>query len=487
MHLASLSDRLRVTFVCRHWRRTFLQHATLWSQLHLTGNMDRFLAKALLGRVKGSPLDITADYRGSPIDVTLLSPFAQQIRSLELKHATSDEVQGLSMAISGPLPLLHTLEIDATGYLGGPSSLVAPTLPLFEHAANLKDFVLEIDELPSLRHFTFPNLTTLDFSTSVITYPVSELLDFLEASLALQWIRVRIEADRFHEDVPPGRVIVLPYVKTFCLDITSYGPGCEIATHISCPFAKRVEFAHGLEGAGDNVPKAIYPPSTSWDTIVHQYTKGTAERVVLEMTMVGYFNIECSIAFRSSNRATLKLRYTHYTAEVKEEMEEILEERLPRIFSQAFRTIRGHPLLANVRHISIRGGNFITGNLELVAKGVGQLFGSMGPLESLSLDCCDLRPYLDAFLDTPLFPEAIQPASFPPIKELAIINPVQSFYDDKVYAAAIVKFARSQYAREVPFERVVLRAIVPPLVVDELVAFVNTVEWYERLSDEDKS
>ena len=112
----------------------------------------------------------------------------------------------------------------------------------------------------------------------------------------------------------------------------------------------------------------------------------------------------------------------------------------------------------------------------------------MGPLDNLTLDNCDLRPYLDAFLDTPLFPNAVQLASFPPIKELVVINPVQSFCDDRVYAAAIAKLAKSQHAREIPFERVELRTIVPTLVIDELATFVNTVECHdETLSDEDQS
>ena len=483
MHLPALSDRLRVTFVCRHWRRAFLQHSTLWSQLHLTGWIGQPLVKTLLGRVKGSPLDITLNYYESPVyDLTLLSPLTQQIRSLEIQSACSDKVQDLSMAISGPLPLLDTLKIDAEGYPGGPRSLVAPTLPLFETATNLKNFDLHIDEFPSLRHFTFPNLTTLNFSTSITPYPVSELLYFLEASPALRWIWMRIETDRFHEDVPLGRIIVLPCVKTFLLDITSYGPGCEISTHISCPFAKRVEFEHGLECAGDDVPAVIYPPSTPWNAIVHQYIEGTVERVVLEMTMDENFHIYCSITFRSSDRTNLKLCYIHHTGEVEYEMEAILEERIPSILSQALQVIRHHPLLANIKHLYIRGGNLVGGNLELVTNAVGRLLGSMGPLENLTLDGCDLRPYLDAFLDAPQFPEAIQPTSFPPIKELAIISPVQSFHDDKVYADAIVKLTRSQHTRGVPFERVELK--VPPLVIDELTAFVETME---TLSDEDES
>jgi len=432
-------------------------------------------------------LDIAVDHCGSPIDdVTLLSPFAQQIKSLKLKRSISDQVQDISVAISGPLPLLHTLEIDARGYFSGPRSLVTPTLPLFEHAMNLSKFVLEIYEFPSLRHFTFPNLTTLDFSTWITEYPISELLDFLEASPALRWISIRFEMVEFREDVPPGRIIVLPYVETFRLDISSYGPSCKIETHISCPFAKHVEFAYRPEFVEDNVSEDIYPPSTSLGAIVHQYTKGAVERVVLEVTKDEDFNINCSITFRSSDGATLSFCYVHYAAE-EEETEETPEERLPGIFSEAFQTIRGHPLLANVRHLCIRGGNLVTRDPKLVAKAVGRLLGSMGPLENLTLDKCDLQPYLDAFLDTPLFPEAIQPTSFPHVKELAIINPVQSFHDEE-YATAIVRLARSQHAREAPFECMGLWTTIAPVVLDELATFVNTVEWYdETVSDEDES
>jgi len=165
-----------------------------------------------------------------------------------------------------------------------------------------------------------------------------------------------------------------------------------------------------------------------------------------------------------------------------------LEQRIPGIFSQAFQAIRDHPLLASVKHLYIQGGNLVAGNIEPVANAVGRLFGSMGPLENLTLDGCDLRPYLDPFLDTPVFPKSIQPTSFPPIKEFVIINPVQSFHDDKVYAAAIVKLMESQHTRGVPFERVKFRTVVPTLVIDGMVAFVGRVEWYDgTVSDGDES
>lgn len=54
---------------------------------------------------------------------------------------------------------------------------------------------------------------------------------------------------------------------------------------------------------------------------------------------------------------------------------------------------------------------------------------------------CDLLPYLNAFLETPLFPD-IQPPFFP-IKQLTIINPIQSLHDNETYAAAVVKLVKS--------------------------------------------
>jgi hypothetical protein len=133
---------------------------------------------------------------------------------------------------------------------------------------------------------------------------------------------------------------------------------------------------------------------------------GTVERAVFEIAIDEGLHIDCSVTFRSSNRVTRKLYYTHHTAEVEEEMEAILEEHHPRIFSQAFQTIRDHPLLANIKHLYIRGGSLVAGNLKLVTDAVGRPYGSVCPLGNLTIW---LRSAIisDAFIDTPLFPKAI--------------------------------------------------------------------------------
>jgi hypothetical protein len=100
------------------------------------------------------------------------------------------------------------------------------------------------------------------------------------------------------------------------------------------------------------------------------------------------FHIDCSVAFRSSGRATLKLYYTHHTAEVEEEMATILEERLPRVFSQAFQTIRDHPLPANI--VTSDAGV----SLQAISSLLQMLLGDcLGSLENLTPYGCDLRLY----------------------------------------------------------------------------------------------
>jgi len=101
------------------------------------------------------------------------------------------------------------------------------------------------------------------------------------------------------------------------------------------PPLTRVGFRHWLGCTGGEVPEAIYLPSKPWNVIIHLCAKGTFERAVPEMMMGEEFRY--LVTFTSFDRAALKLFYTHHTGEVECEMKAILEGRIPRIFSQAFR------------------------------------------------------------------------------------------------------------------------------------------------------
>ena len=484
-HLTSLSDRLRVTFVCHHWRQAFVQHGPLWSKLHLSSWTDRDLLAKLLERAKQSPLNISLYYFGSELNrcVSLLSPFAKQIKNLTAHDARGDGIPNLSAVMSGSLPLLHTLTIE--DFEGDANSHSIPTSPLFKGATNMKKFVLKASSSLPLSCFTFPNLTTFNFRTlnESETFPALLLLNFLEASPLLEEIDMGIANDISYEGVPPDRVLVLPFVKHFHLIIANNRFNWELPTYLSCPSAERTSFERrlGLTFAGRKIPKDIYPSSLPWTAIVRQYTAGTVDRVVLKFFADD--EVTCRISFYSSNQTSLQLFYPHSIG--KDGCRDVILDACD-LFSQACRTIRDHPLLKNVRILCIRGGELPAENLKLSANDVGKLFGSLGPLEELILDDCDLRPYLDPFFETPLFPDAIQPISFPPIKKFSIIIPMESLCGNETHATAVVKLANSQHARGMPFEVVVLRPPAPSWVVEQLMLSVNTVVCDEAPSDGDE-
>ena len=464
--------------MCHRWRRAFLQYAPLWSQLYLTWKTNQDLLATLLERVKQSPLDVTLDYSGSPLHgVALLSPFAQQIRSITLGTASRGDIEDLSAAVPGSLPLLHTLGIQDSRY--DADRFARP--PLFEGAVNLKKFVLQTPNPSSLSHYAFPNLTTFHFwiwgASKVLS--VSLLLNFLEASPSLEEIDMDISKTISYEGVPLHKVLVLPRVKDFCLDITSDSFSWELAAHLSCPSAERAGFVCRLPSIhlNNSIPEDIYPPPLPWRAIVRRYTTGTVGRVEIELKLDK--EITGSVIFWSSSEVALDLYYDH-PIKIGGATDTELEEKIGTdIFSQACRTVLDHPLLSNVRGLYIIGGGLLAGNLDLAANDVGKLLGSMGPLEELVLDGCDMRPYLDTFFETPLFPEPTQPTSFPPIKKFAIIDPIQSLSDNEAYAAAVVELAKSQHSRGIPFEVVTLRPPAPDWVVVELLLLVNTVDCYE--------
>jgi hypothetical protein len=224
--------------------------------------------KTLLERAKGSPLDV----KSSCLDrasILLLLPHARQFRSLDFVYDCWSNIYRFSEAASGPLPLLHTLKIHMTEMLD-PGTTRAPSLPLFSGAVDLKNPVLRSEETPFLNHFTFPNLTTFELSVMPVDedFPISQLLDFLEASSTLRTVRIKVEAEILLRFVPPEKVIVLPNIEM--ISVTGYEPGYRIAAHISCPSARHVLLVRGQDAEAE-MPQELLPTSATWSTIHPQY------------------------------------------------------------------------------------------------------------------------------------------------------------------------------------------------------------------------
>jgi hypothetical protein len=454
-HLSSQRDRLCASFVCRHWRSTFLQRAELWSQLYLSKGED--YVKTLLERAKGSALDVTVGYR-VPVDtMTLLSLHTKQFKRLCFARNQLADILRFSEVNSGPLPLLHTLEIVAAQGDSPEDSdaITHPSPLLFDNAPNMKVFRLHSDSVlwtPSFGPFVFPNLVSFDFSaTPVVVFLASGLLDFLEGSPMLRTVDIKLTAYVSFEGTPRERVVVLPHVETFTLIVTNGRPGHRLAAHLSCPSARSVSVQHELE-TGGVVPGGIFPGSALWKTIIHQYTKNPIEEVTLETRITS--TVTCKLAFRSADAAVVELHFK-FTDEGEEEPVLPLEDIHQEVFAQATRTIRNHPQLASVKRLHIFHGyySFNSAKVSNIAKEVGQLFKSVGPLDELTIHCCDLRPYFHSFFNLPEC-DVEKPIMFPPIKKLTISHPMIS---GEQSTNAIMGLAKSQHALGMPFERMAIR------------------------------
>ena len=263
-HLSSHKDRLRASFVCRHWRRTFLQRAELWSELFLSKGDAH--VKTFLERAKGSRLDVIAS-RGVPVGtMALLSPHTKQIRRLEFLRDGRANGKMFLQVDSGPLPLLHTLTINTLGEVGPEDrDMVTPSPSFFSNAVNLEAFRFHSSSSrsPSVNHFVFPNLASFDLSlTAVERFHALQLLEFLKASPMLRTVRMGINGRISLDSIHWNRV-VLPEAENFALTVSDGTSGCKMITHISCPSARSVMLMHKTPEAQSRKSRSRQNPPTA--------------------------------------------------------------------------------------------------------------------------------------------------------------------------------------------------------------------------------
>ena len=442
--------------------------------------------KTLLERAKASTLDIISGYECPVGVIALFPPHTIQIRTLNFGYNHWTEIQRFSEVNSGPLPLLRALTINAIDEfsLHRPNTMTPPTLPLFSNAVNLKEFVLHSERSPFLSHFVLPNLTAFELSVTPTGdgFRVSELLDFLEASPMLRTVHMKVIANILLEGVPRERIVLLQDVETFSLVVNDGGPGYEIAARISCPSVRLTSFMHERD-AGDIIPREVLPDPVSWNAIARQYTRSPVEEISLSINADSETLIECFLTFQFRDKTVLKFHYRVAAGEEDDFMPQMpLVQLHYEVFSQASRTIKDHPLVANVKRIHINHWFIVSGSNEYprIADEARQLFKSVGPLEELTITLSDLYLYLGPPVDSPESHNTQQPVVLPQIKELNISHPLQSYNDNK-RIEAIVGAVKSHHALGIPFERVIVRMENLPMAsAERLRQWVGAVDCYEE-------
>ena len=409
--------------------------------------------KALLGRVKGSALEVVIDrIPVLPSAVALLSTFTRQIRDLYFVGADWEGVQTFSEITLGPFPFLRTFTFD---FFDSVRNSVPFSQPLLDGAVNLEElrFRSESKWPPTLIHFAFPNLVSLNFSvTSLERFCTPPLLDFLEASPKLRTVHIGISAQISLEGVSRGRIVTLPNVETFTFLTSTGGSGYKVAAHISCPSVKFMSLI--IEEDREAIASKVRFPAESWNAIVCQYTKSPVEEIVVEARTSGR-TVTCKLTFRSADATVIELCFKsvdiHYNAPLgfllsPEEMKEII--------AQATRTVVNHPQLANAKRLRLRHDldPVVSPSIPDIANEVRQLFRSVGLLDELIIYRCELSPYLHSFI-TSREDSSVEPLVYPPTKVLTISHPVNV---SSAECTAIEELAKSQHALGIPFERVII-------------------------------
>jgi hypothetical protein len=483
-HLSSQRDHFRATFVCRHWRRIFLQHAALWTRLVLGKNVD--YVATLLERAKGSALDVVANHRASLATMTLLSPHAQRIRHLEFPSNRCADILTFSEFNSGPLPLLRTLTIRITAWdrkqHGQPNALATPLLPILSGAANLEEFVFEAQLssrwLIPLNRFVFPNLTTFRLTFTTPEFKASNFLGFLQSSPTLRTVEAKIDGRITREGVPRDMVVVLPNVETFSLQGQVYGWHIyHLAKHTSCPRAKYTSLVQEVSDIDMTFGREIFPDTALWETILRQYSTIPAEQVTLEIHNHRF--AAYSLTFQSPDATVIRLGFSLSGSDAEEEDLDLTLVQIDlEVFSQACSTIGGYPLLSHIKGLYVRGWarTLAVDSLLPMVGVVGELFRCLGSLDELTIEHCNLEIFLAPFIDLPEF--RLPARVFPHVKKLTITEG-QKFWDQWCMDA-IVELAKLQYEEEKPFEHVTVWAgEIPAGTAERLREWVSTVDCDE--------
>jgi hypothetical protein len=224
------------------------------------------------------------------------------------------------------------------------------------------------------------------------------------------------------EDVPRGRVAVLPHVETSSLTFSEDGSGYATATHMSCPSARYTSITYGYEVVeGDVTPEEIFPYAQWWKAVV--YTISPVEEVTLEISMTPI--ITCKLACRSACAAAVELCFKIAGDEGDGEDNNLFIAVTA--FIQAAKAIVNLPQLASLKRFHIcHSLCFVAAASPRIANEVSRLFEHIE-----------------------------KPTVFPPIRAFAISHPLGP--SDGQCTIAVVGLAKSHHALGIPFERVTIR------------------------------
>ena len=233
-YLSGYETLIGLTHVCTHWRRVITTCPTFWTDIRFGGkDMIDSLANLFFERANGCPLDVYISpppYRRRILaprhhTIPTLSP-GKRIKTLRMNSGWVEilEVLGRWADALSPLQSLDLSVMEASSF---------PSRPTIFLGDALTDLKLSGVAVPGLGYIRAPNLTTFGlWDNSQTSCSVTTLLDFLEATPALEEVSIEGSSLTTHDFPPPNKTITLPHVRLILLGLRR---ACQLASHLVCP------------------------------------------------------------------------------------------------------------------------------------------------------------------------------------------------------------------------------------------------------------
>ncbi|KAF9651511.1 hypothetical protein BDM02DRAFT_3110625, partial [Thelephora ganbajun] len=293
-------DLISATHVCRHWRTTLLSFASLWAEIHCTGEEQTFF---FLERAKAAPLHIYLRSRFSHTALRVfIAPNIDRIELLIANPMVTMDTTALCRDLSSPAPNLKTLVI-------APRSASWQYLPtIFKgDLPGLRRFTVERATF-DLTQFRTPNLTHLSLQYTAHGEPVmADLLEFLEQTPLLENLMI-VAAGPLSDDAGShddlDRVVHLPHLNQ--LEFVGRSARSGIISHLSLPAGVDVTLRADVMSSQDGITEQFLPSSLEHIPMARNVTAINFSITTSDICSLRYIGPNGTIYITASNAEAIE-------------------------------------------------------------------------------------------------------------------------------------------------------------------------------------
>lgn len=454
-----------LTHVCAQWRRAVTSCPTLWTYIivGLKGMSDS-LFNLFSERAEGCPLELDVRLqlnldrperpwqKSFPIPTI---PPGQQIKVLNVEKNTWDQISRLICRWTDALSSLQNLSL----HLDKPPLSSSTTIFVGEA---LKNLTMIGCATPGLDYVRAPKLTVLYlWDDSPVACSVRRLLDFFDASPALEHISIGTNGRVVDDFPPPDRKVMLPHLRAIFLMMTDPS---QIVSHLICPSKMQM---HLIDELRDSPTVGIFPPDL--DQLLGPHSASTIERVSMDISYDGpYRHKYCSLRFDTSSGTTLKVaRNNIFSTSTSDNA-----WTFPFVFDQVVTTLLSLQLdqvvtfTTHISHLTNKYPHHIQPDYGNIKMGLTEVLKRYPKLRVVELMRCLPIHFPDFSQDT-----------MPPIQALVVTHDYTISWEH--FGERTIEAARARHSRGTPLKRIEIITRESQPRIEQLESLVQEVVYRE--------